>query len=121
MKMDNLDRILGSEGDLAPSSGFAASVMEHVRREAAVPQPISFPWKRALPGMIAAAVGLVWCVVELLEAWVVDPGAPIVISLEPHSKMASSLEGLGWLAVAVGVSLLSWLLSRRLIGRGGLV
>jgi hypothetical protein len=31
------------------------------------------------------------------------------------------LEQAGWVAMALGVSLLSWLLSRRLAGRGGLL
>jgi len=32
-----------------------------------------------------------------------------------------SVESAGWVAMALGVSLVSWLLSRRLAGRGGLL
>jgi len=60
MSHDEIDRILAHEEELLPSSGFAASVMDAVRREAAVPPPIPFPWKRALPGLVAAAVALVF-------------------------------------------------------------
>ena len=55
---DEIDRALAREDDILPSSGFAASVMDAVRREAAAPPPIPFPWKRALPGLVVAGVGL---------------------------------------------------------------
>jgi len=52
-----LDAALGSEQDrILPSSGFADAVMAAVRQEASAPAPIPFPWKRALPGMIAAVL-----------------------------------------------------------------
>lgn len=64
--MDNeLDRIL-SHGEILPSSGFTASVMDAVRREAAAPPPIPFPWKRALPGLIAAGVALALLIVSVV-------------------------------------------------------
>ncbi len=55
MTHDQLDRILSSNDDLVPSSGFVNSVMEAVREDASTPAPIPFPWRRALPGVIAAA------------------------------------------------------------------
>jgi hypothetical protein len=55
---DEIDRMLSREDDILPSSGFAASVMDAVRREAAAPPPIPFPWKRALPGLVVAGVVL---------------------------------------------------------------
>jgi FtsH-binding integral membrane protein len=61
MTRDELDRILSAEDQIVPSYGFAASVMDAVRREAATPPPIPFPWKHALPGLvlgIAALAGL---------------------------------------------------------------
>src|SRR5215467_10118952 len=67
---DEFDRIMQQE-EILPSSGFAASVMEAVRAEAAAPPPIPFPWKRALPGAIFAAATLltilVICTVNLFE------------------------------------------------------
>ena len=53
-----IDRILSREDEILPSSGFTVSVMDAVRREAAVPSPIAFPWKRALPGLIIGGVAL---------------------------------------------------------------
>lgn len=54
-----IDRILSREDEILPSSGFVVSVMEAVRREAAAPPPIPFPWKRALPGMVLGGSVLV--------------------------------------------------------------
>ncbi len=59
MTHDELDRILSSNDDLAPSSGFVTSVMDAVRQEASTPAPIPFPWRRALPGIVAAAVTVI--------------------------------------------------------------
>ena len=56
---DEIDGALSREDGILPSSGFAASVMDGVRREAAAPPPIPFPWKRALPCMVVAGVMLV--------------------------------------------------------------
>jgi hypothetical protein len=58
MKDEDMDRILSSNDEILPSSGFAVSVMDAVRREAAAPPPIPFPWKRALPGVVAGAIAL---------------------------------------------------------------
>jgi hypothetical protein len=71
MSDDDLDRLLSEKDDIVPSSGFASSVMDAVRREATAPPPIPFPWKRALPGVVGAAAGLAWvlvCVVSLVRA-----------------------------------------------------
>ena len=59
MRDDDLDRILSKEETIAPSAGFVTSVMVAVRRENATPAPLSFPWKRALPGIAAAIVTIV--------------------------------------------------------------
>jgi hypothetical protein len=37
------------------------------------------------------------------------------------SISAASVEQAGWVALALGLTLLCWLLSRRLVGRGGLL
>lgn len=77
---DEFDRIM-SEEEILPSSGFAASVMEAVRREAAAPPPIPFPWKRALPGAVLAAVTLVAilviCSIKLFEPGSSAPEQPV--------------------------------------------
>ena len=53
-----INSILSREDDILPSSGFTVSVMDAVRREAAVPPPIPFPWKSALPGLVVAGLAL---------------------------------------------------------------
>src|SRR6266436_4413622 len=62
---DEIDQILSRGDEILPSSGFAVSVMDAVRREAAAPPPIPFPWKRALPGLVVG--GLVLAVVLVAE------------------------------------------------------
>jgi hypothetical protein len=56
---DEINRILSDEDEILPSSGFAVSVMDAVRREAAAPPPIPFPWKRALPGLVVGGLAVV--------------------------------------------------------------
>jgi len=53
-----MNRILSGEDEILPSSGFVVSVMDAVRREAAAPPPIPFPWKRALPGLVLGGLML---------------------------------------------------------------
>jgi hypothetical protein len=121
MELSRIDHILASEEPLIPSSGFLASVMERVHEEATAPPPIPFPWKRTVPGMVLAAGVFGWGAFELVRY-----GLPAVGSIAltpPHlsAAVARPLEQVGWVALALGASLLSWLLSRRLAGRGGLL
>jgi hypothetical protein len=121
MDRNSIDCILASEAPLIPSSGFLASVMERVREEAVAPPPIPFPWKRALPG-VALIVGVfVWGVLEFVRSGL--PAAGSVTLALPHLSASGMqyLEQAGWVGFALGVSLLSWLLSRRLVGRTGLL
>ena len=116
-----IDRILAAEEPLIPSSGLLASVMESIREEATAPPPIPFPWKRAVPGILLAAGVFGWGTFELVRY-----GLPAVGSISlapPHlsAAVARPLEQVGWVALALGASLLSWLLSRRLAGRSGLL
>lgn len=116
-----IDRILATEETLLPSSGFLASVMERVCEEAATPAPIPFPWKRALPGMVVAAGILGLGAIELVRQ-----AMPVAGSLTRNLTLtvpqiyladARPLEQAGWVAFALGASLFSWVLSKRLAGR----
>jgi hypothetical protein len=112
-----IDDILTAEETLAPSSGFIASVMERVREEAAAPPPIPFPWKRAVPGFVLAAGVLGWGAVEFVRftgpaiATIKLPQVQVVI-------VASSrpVQQAGWVLAALAVSLVSWMVSRRVAG-----
>ena len=63
-----INSILSPEDDILPSSGFAVSVMDAVRREAAAPPPIPFPWKRALPGLLVAGLALLLILIRGVAA-----------------------------------------------------
>jgi hypothetical protein len=121
MELSNIDRILASEEPLVPSSGFLDLVMESVREEAATPPPIPFPWKRAVPGILLAAGVFGWGTFELARHGM--PAVGSVPSVPPHvvAELVVALKQAGWVAFGLGVSLLSWLLSRRLAGRSGLL
>jgi hypothetical protein len=62
MKEDQLDRLFADD-EIMPSAGFTASVMDAIRRDAATPPPIAFPWKRAFPGVALAALTLILAVI----------------------------------------------------------
>jgi hypothetical protein len=118
---DTIDRTLAAEEELIPSSGFLAATMERVRDEAACPKPIPFPWLRALPGIVLAVAVLGWCGFELARAGL--RSARETSFAQPHWTAANVhvLEPVVWVAAALAVSLLSWLFTRRLTGRSGLL
>ena len=123
-KTNNLDRILAAEEELEPSSGFVASVMDRVREEAVAPKPIPFPWKRVMPGAVLAVCGVAWLGVEVARQGakaVPNMGSLIEQFAHVRLQMSGTLEDAGWVAASLGVSLLSWLLARRMIGRGALL
>jgi hypothetical protein len=116
----DFDRALLAERDcILPSSGFADAVMTAVYREAAAPAPIPFPWKRALPGLAAAAAVAMFLIVAfvallrstrsaLLASSVVNPPTFLMPTLH-HTADAL------WLTVSLAISLASLLLCRRLL------
>jgi hypothetical protein len=116
-----LDRILATEEALIPSSGFLVSVMESVREEAAAPPPIPFPWKRAIPGMVLTAGVFGWGAFELVRYGLPAVGSIALAPPQLSDTVVLSLQQAGWVALALGASLLSWLLSRGLAGRSGLL
>jgi|SRR5271157_979215 len=116
-----IDRILATEEELVPSSGFLASVMETIHEQAIAPRPIPFPWKRAVPGMVLTAGVLGWGAFELVRQAI--PAVRELPLTNPHisAVLVRPLEQAGWVALALGASLLSWLLSQRLASRSGLL
>jgi hypothetical protein len=120
IRQEEIDRILGREDEILPSSGFAASVMDAVRREAAAPPPIPFPWKRALPGLAIAVLALV---VVLVGGVVAVSRLGIAIAPQLSTSMPSGMpllfnDGLGsaaiWTVLALLVAFVSVKLSMRL-------
>jgi hypothetical protein len=124
---DEIDRILSRKDEILPSSGFTVSVMDAVRREAAAPPPIPFPWKRALPGLVAGgfALALVLAagVVTILRMGRASaaPQLPMSLSLSLPSAL-TPIFGLlrnlgsaaGWTLLALLVTFVSVKLSMRL-------
>lgn len=116
--LNPVERILASEEELVPSSGFVATVMERVHEESTLPPPIPFPWKRAIPGIALAAAVFGWGAFEMLR---LAPSAVNRTSHPLHLVAGYGIESAGWVALALVVSMLGWLLSRRLAERSGLL
>ena len=116
-QLDRTDAILASEEAIVPSSGFLAAVMERVQEEVRTPEPIPFPWKRAVPGFVVIGGVLCWGGVELVRIGV--PALKGNLITAPHLSVAMTvpLQQAGWVALAAGISLASWLLARKLVGR----
>jgi hypothetical protein len=118
MELSRTESILASEEAIVPSSGFLDAVMERVKEEARMPAPIPFPWKRALPGFVLIAGLFGWGGVELVRVGV--PAMRGVSVSVPHVSIMTMNQPLiqaGWVALAAGISLASWLLARKLAGR----
>ena len=78
---------------IEPSSGFAASVMERVREEAAAAaalRPIRFPWRRAVPGICVVVPAVAVCATLLLLASI---GAVRLASHAAFSVTTQSSQG----------------------------
>jgi hypothetical protein len=119
MHDDEMDSILSVRDEIVPSSGFTSRVMDAVRREAAEPPPIAFPWKRALPGLV------VW-VGALLATFVFARSAQSVASKPMLSGLSASVAdilhsanryGVGWILLALTIPAVSvawslWLTQR---------
>lgn len=121
MGPDSIDNILAAEEELIPSSGFLSAVMERVNQEARQPAPFPFPWKRAIPGILLALGVFGWGGAVLVRQAI--PAIRELAFSPPRvtTAMQLPLEQAGWVALALAASLASWMLSRRLAGRSGLL
>ncbi len=121
MTDEKIDRILANEGELIPSSGFVASVMERICEEVVAPPPIPFPWKRAVPGLALAGIGLGWGVIEVTRQAIETARTAHPVTLTIPDAVVRPLESLVWAALALGISLASWMLARRISGESRLL
>ena len=114
-----INSILSREDEILPSSGFTVSVMDAVRRGAASPPPIPFPWKRALPGLVVAGLALVLILIRVIAA-IAQLGKattpPLSMSMPPvpppifHGGLGSAAI---WTLLALLLALVSVKLSMR--------
>ena len=120
MRPDDIDRILANEEKILPSSGFAASVIDAVRREAFTPPPIPFPWKRAWPCLVAGLLTLVVVPAALLgpleRAAASRSTPPISMSSLPSLFRPAIDSGAPWIALALLVTLASTVFAKRIAG-----
>jgi hypothetical protein len=109
---------------ILPSSGFAASVMAAIAHESVAPAPIPFPWKRALPGMVAIAVALALLIATLVSMFLSAPAAPPAATqvgaldsaaLLPFLHSTQSMNIVVWTAVTIGAFIVSLVYIRRLL------
>jgi hypothetical protein len=120
MRHNEIDHILSREDEILPSSGFAVSVMDAVRREAAAPPPIPFPWKRALPGLVVGGFVLLLVIIATAIAMAQWSTASIPqLSMPMPSGMPSVFNGgiksaAIWTGLALLVALVSVKFSMRL-------
>jgi len=116
-----IDRILATDEEIVPSSGFAAATMERVREAAATPPPIPFPWGRAVPGIVLVAGVLAWGAWEAVR-YVLPQARQVLLNPPALSPGAAhGLQAAGWVTLALAVSLCSWILSVRMVRRSGLL
>jgi hypothetical protein len=98
--MEDLDRILVSEEPLAPSSGFAARVMQAVEEAQAALPPLPFPWGSFALGVAACLLGAasgVW----LFAALDLSPARDVLVEAWPQAGYAAAVV-LGTLAMLHG-------------------
>ena len=126
MNDDELDRVLSETGEIVPSSGFVAFVMDAVHQEDATPAPIPFPWKWALPGLIVSLGLVVFFFVRFAHAGMragYDAAAGMrvesLLSMPPQRLAAAPIFlGIEWSALALLVSFVVVRLSMRISTSG---
>ncbi|HVO09122.1 MAG TPA: hypothetical protein VMX54_00090 [Vicinamibacteria bacterium] len=95
--MDELERILSSPDDLAPSAGFTEAVLSATRRDET--PPLRFPWARFAVGVAACLVLAV-----AVSALLAQAGAS-VIRAAGLGPLATAMPDLGYAALTVVASL----------------
>jgi len=119
MNDPEIDRILTKQDEIAPSSGFVASVMDAVRCEALAPPPIPFPWKRALPVLLLAALAVTLVAAAGIAIISQPAGGSVAVRIASHTPSLptpavppSLLKGaIGTAVVWTGLALLLALVS----------
>src|SRR5262249_26081450 len=118
MTQDELERTLFGQAGIVPSSGFASRVMDAVRREASEPAPIPFPWRRAFPALAAGVLTLAALIVAVFKSsghpMPAEPAGAGLLTLVASVLNSANMYGLGWVLLAMLVTLGCATLSMRL-------
>ena len=120
MMYDEIDHALSGEVRIAPSPEFVNRVMDAVHREASAPAPISFPWKRAMPGFVAGALALMAMIVGLVGNARRPPAATNqsgLIASVAHAIEIAKTYGLGWILLTTLIAAACLVLSMRITTR----
>ena len=109
-ELEALERILTSEEELQPMTGFSTRVMRAIKEDAAAPEPIVFPWKRFLPGfllnlLLLSATGI-WLILE-------SAGTPTGPPIPTEWLNDPQMRGFALAALTVlGTGVMAWTVSR---------
>lgn len=111
MNKDNIEEWLQATGSVTPSEHFVERVMTQVKAIAASQNaslelaPLRFPWRRALPGLIAVLVALA-AVVWHAFTQLTEPAEWLIVQ-QQFSTLAASSErfALHWILLT---ALISW-------------
>ena len=118
MTQDRIDRMLSGDDEIVPASGFVASVMDAVRREAATPPPIPFPWVRLAVGSVAVVPLAAWLASSATTApiwnWLASLSADEGQAILARAVDQASRTGATWTVGALLLALVSSRLSVRL-------
>lgn len=121
MNDKELDAVLLRNEEIVPSSGFTSAVMDAVQQEAAMPPPIPFPWRRAMPGLLTCIALIAFLAHGILHSFP-RTSAPVVFAFAPaqwFSVVASGLArntayvSLEWLSATILLTLLGLGISMR--------
>jgi hypothetical protein len=101
-RMDDLERILATDPQIEPSPELARRVMTEVLREARLPRPIPFPWRR----FIVATAGIAGAAAAVAAS----PGVADALrrSFDAAGEPASFRLGGGTLAIAGALAIAAW-------------
>ena len=116
MRQDELDRVLLMEPEIVASPGFTKSVMAAVRREAATPPPIPFPWHVALPGPILCAIAILWSLAGPIHVPMQDSSSQWFDRFLPTLNTAQMF-GAGWVLLGLLLTFAGLKLTWNLAGR----
>jgi hypothetical protein len=111
MSVNEIERALGEDPQIEPSSDFCARVMVTVRQEVREHEALAFPWSRLIPGLVA-------CALVAVVGLIIDPTPSAPASLVSVLEDPMVSQALTWMSsTMVGIWMLVWM-SLRFAGVG---